>query len=124
MSKLALIDADCTAEGHPSDCTEPAPGTVEGSPTYNITVTVGAQTGSVASVAEADLVFPSHSHDYSVEQGCHDDASHTIDGSGSTSLTINGSPVYVLDDAVASDPKTNGDVDIVQNPFSTSVQEL
>lgn len=129
MTELALLDAECAAKGHPSDCEEPALGTVSQfqSESNNVTVTKGGQTKRLATRADANLDFPSHAHDYTEVEGCHDNASHKLlppENRCSSSITIDGSPVFIVDAAVETDPKTNGDVDIVQNIFTTSIKEL
>lgn len=122
MPEPAVIDASCEAKGHPSDCTEPAPGTVVSTSTHDITVTVGGTTKEIATIDTADMDFPSHAHEYSDEDGCHEKESHTIDpDEGDPSITINGSPIYEVDSAVTSDPGSGGDVDIVSNPIDTSM---
>jgi uncharacterized Zn-binding protein involved in type VI secretion len=122
MSKIALIGADAAAFGHPAECTEPAPGTVNSDSTHNITVTVSGTTREIASLSSASIDFPTHAHDHTTEEGCHQNESHTLSPStGEASITINGSPVYIQGNAVASDPTTGGDVDITSNPTNTNI---
>lgn len=120
MTELALIGASCEAKGHPTECTEPAPGSVVSTTTSSVTVN-GTE---VATTATADMDFPSHAHDHSIAEGCHQNESHTLDPSTvSSSITINGSPVYLADTSIATDPTTGGDIDIVDSGGNTSVTE-
>lgn len=123
--KLVRIGADCEAHGHPTECTEPAPGTVDKTSTHSVTITdSGGVTKQLATKASADMNFPSHAHDHSTAEGCHQSSSHTLDPSTlSSSLTVNGSPIYIAGNGVASDPVTGGDVDIVNAGGNTSVTE-
>lgn len=117
---FALIGASCEALDHPTECTEPAPGTVEKTASHSVTVN-GTQ---IATIDTADMNFPSHAHDYTSSEGCHQDESHSLDpNTGSTSVTVNGSPLYVVDDAVTTDPTSGGDVNIVNAGNNTSVEE-
>lgn len=120
MTEIALVGALCEAFGHPSSCTEPAPGSVESTSSHGITVTANGETHEVASIASADIVLPSHAHDYTDAEGCHQNESHAIDPTGEPSITINGSPVYKVDNSVTTDPITGGDVDITNNPVQTN----
>lgn len=122
MTKYALIDASCDAFGHPTECQEPAPGTVQKDSSHDITVTVDGQTKEIGTIATATMHFNSHAHDYDPENGCHDYHSHDIDPDGDPSITINGSPVYEVADDVTTDPVSGGSVDIVSNPFNTEIQ--
>lgn len=120
MTELALIGATCEAYGHPTECQEPAPGSVVSTTSHNVTVN-GVQ---VATDASADMNFPTHSHDYTVLDGCHQNSSHTLDPAvESSSITINGSPVYITADAVATDPVTGGDINIADSGGNSSVTE-
>lgn len=127
MSELAVIDAAVDAFGHPSSCSEPVGGSVESTASHGVTVTVGGITRELATIASADISLPSHAHEYTDVDGdgakeCTSFQSHTIDPStASSSLTINGSPVYVVADGVATDPTTNGSIDITNNPLDTNV---
>jgi|APHM01.1.fsa_nt_gi hypothetical protein len=72
--------------------------------------------------------FPPHSHDYGTynvdEFGCHDDQSHRLDPrKGEPSITINGSPIYQIEDDVQDDPITGDQIDIVQNPIDTQMEQ-
>lgn len=114
---------DCTAEafGHPGACTEPAPGSVVDTRDNSITVTSGGTSKQLACIADNDINFPSHGHGTS-EGSCTNFQSHDIDPDvGEPSITINGSPIYRVEDAVTSDPITGGDVNLLANPFTTSI---
>lgn len=120
MSDFVLIGASAEAFGHPSSCTEPASGSVatEGSSSVTINGT------AVATTATADLSFASHSHDYSTSEGCHQNSSHTLDpDTVSSSVTINGNPLYIAEDNVASDPISGGNINIIDAGGNTSVAE-
>lgn len=132
MSLLVTLDKNgdsAEALGHPSDCTEPAPGSVGqfNSETNSVTVTnANGDTKRLAARKDANLKFPSHAHDYSDLEGCHDDASHTLlptTSKSSSSVTIDGSPVFIVESAVDTDPKSGGDVNIVAGGINTSVGE-
>lgn len=122
MTKLVVVGASCEAEGHPSECTEPATGTVEKTSSHSLSIN-GTQ---VATVDSADMVFPSHAHNYSEEQGCHDKQSHELGADSdavSSSLTVNGSPIYLVGDGVATDPGSSGNVNIVDSGNNNTVEE-
>lgn len=122
MSELVLIGASCEALGHPAECTEPAPGTVEQSSSHSLSIN-GTQ---VATIASADMSFLSHAHDHSTLEGCHDNQSHTLDpatSAASSSLTVNGSPIYVVADGVTTDPGSGGNVNIVDSGGNNTVSE-
>lgn len=122
MPEPALIDASCEANGHPTECTEPAPGAVQSDSATGITVTVSGNSKELASIATATMHFNSHAHDHDATNGCHQNETHDIDpDTGEPSITINGSAIYVVDSGVTTDPTTGGDVDITANPISTSI---
>lgn len=121
MSEQALIGASVEAFGHPSECDEPASGQVASDASHGVSVTVDGITREVATIDTATISVPSHAHDYSVAEGCHDLQSHSLDPSGEPSITINGSPIYTVDDGVATDPTTGGSVDITQNEEVTNI---
>lgn len=125
MTEPAVIDASTEAFGHPTQCTEPAPGSVEKTTGHEITVTVNGSTKEIASIDSAEINIPPHAHDYSVLLGCHASQSHSIDpDTGEPSITINGSPIYLVENNVTSDPGSGGNVNIVDNPFETSLDVL
>jgi len=112
---LVTVGARCEASGHPSECQEPAIGEVIQTSSTNITnTTAGGETAEIATVSTADIHFDSHAHNYSTLLGCHDNQSHTLDPESSMlpNITINGSQVYVVDNPVATDPGSGGDISI------------
>jgi len=118
---VALISSTCEATGHPSDCSEPAPGEVKNdSGSHNVTVKTKAGVFMLATKDIATMEFPSHSHDYSSEEGCHEDASHILDPKDEKLLNIKvaGSKVYPVDNDVQKDPKTGEQINITATPGS------
>lgn len=123
-SQWALIGSNADAFGHPTECEEPADGSVSSETSTSVTVN-GSE---IATINTATLSFPSHSHDYSDIDGCHQNQSHSLDpddpGPGiSTSVTVNGSPVYLTADNVATDPTSGGNIDITNSGGNNSVTE-
>jgi hypothetical protein len=117
--EIAVIDADCEAFGHPTECEEPAPGYLEKTGGHGITVTAGGITKEIATKAQSNIRFDSHSHAYN-DSTCEDDAAHDLSYDGEPTIKINGSSIYLVEDNVTSDPKTGGRVDIVDNPMATA----
>ena len=128
MTRIVTIDKSnqnsCEATGHPKDnCTEPVPGQIQKESTHSVTVTSSDGTvKQVATIDSAVMHFDSHSHDFSVLEGCHENASHDIDPDPSklSSLTINGSRMYIVKDNVTTDPKTGDPVNIIGSGINTS----
>lgn len=132
-----LSGTSCEATGHPSDCTEPVPGTVEGSEPHSVTVNnANGDEKPVATLDFCTLHFDSHSHDYTDTEGCHQDESHDLTKSGgdfnsgnwSSSVSISpanepASPVLVVADDVATDPTTGSPVNTVDTGVNNSVSE-
>lgn len=127
MTDIVTVTADCEANGHPSECTEPAPGTVDSTSSHAVTITnASGETQEIATEDSADMNFTSHSHDYDSTNGCHDSQSHTLDPNSaglSSSLTINASPMYLQNTDVASDPGTGGSIDIINGGVNASMSE-
>lgn len=125
MTEFVLIGASCEAEGHPTSCEEPASGSVSSSSNQSVSIN-GTE---VATVDTADLSFGSHAHAYESpgpEQPpeCTDFFSHTLDPyTASSSVTINGSPLYLKGDNVATDPGTGGSINITTTGSNSSVTE-
>jgi len=115
----------CEAKGHPSDCTEPAPGSVSQyqSETNSVTVTnANGDSSRLACEADANLKFPSHAHDYDEINGCHESNDHTlIPDKTSSSVTINGSPVFIAGSAIATDPGSGGNINAPSDDVNNSV---
>lgn len=124
MTEPAFVSASVEANGHPVECQEPASGEVVSTTSHGISVTVNGNTHELASVDSADISVPSHAHDYTSTEGCHDMQSHTLDPSGEPSITVNGSPIYVVEDNVSTDPGSGGTVDITNNPQTTGLNIL
>jgi hypothetical protein len=127
---LATLDVSgtqsCEAFGHPSDCTEPAPGSVSQyqSKINSIRIITNNNSSRAATTSDANLNFSSHSHDYSVEQGCHEDSSHKlIPNVTSSTVTIDGSPIFVKEYSVQTDPVSNGSVDIKSEEVNKTIVE-
>lgn len=120
MSNFVLVGSDCEAFGHPSECVEPVSGTIESEAPQSVSV----NGNPIATVDTATISFDSHSHDYSDADGCHNNSSHNIDPETvSTSITINGSAVYIVEDGVATDPITGGNINITTSGNNNSVTE-
>lgn len=118
MTNILSAGASCEAFGHPSECENPVAGTV--SSTTQSSVTLNGN--SIATVGNAELSFNSHAHDYSDVDGCHENASHSLDsGATAPSVTINGSPVYLAGDGVATDPISGGTINITSSGNSGSL---
>lgn len=131
---MTLVTLDVTgqsaeAAGHPTNCTEPAPGEVSQfeSETNSVTVTnASGEQERLATLADANLFFPTHAHDYSVDLGCHDNAEHKLlpkEADTASSITINGSPVFLTGDGVTTDPKTGGSVNIINAGINNSLNK-
>jgi uncharacterized Zn-binding protein involved in type VI secretion len=120
MSNFVCTDGACEALGHPSECTEPVDGTVHSTSSTSVSIN-GTE---IATVATADLSFDEHSHNYTNLEGCHDNQSHTLDPETiSSSVTINGSPLYIEESGVATDPITGGNINITSSGSNNSVIE-
>lgn len=125
--RLVLEGAPAKAYGHPTECTEPAPGSVQGTSGQSVSV----NGTPIATVATADINFNSHAHAYEdtnddgIADTCTNFQSHSIDPSTvSQSVTVNGSPAYIDDNAPeATDPGSGGDVEITGTGGNSSVKE-
>lgn len=137
---LVTLDKDAQsveATGHPSDCTEPVPGSVQGSEPHSVTVNNAAgDEKPLATYDNATLHFDSHSHDYTAAEGCHENASHDLTkASGqlnkskwSSSVSISpagasATPVLSAQDGVGTDPKTGSNVNAKAGGINSSVSE-
>jgi len=120
---IVTIDASVEAYGHPDDCAEPAEGSVVKEADSSLTVTnSNNETKQVASVNTADIDIPSHAHSYSDFLGCHNNGSHTLDPETTdTSLSYNGSPLYVVGDNIATDPTSDGRIAITDSGINNSL---
>lgn len=116
MSSIALVGANCEAEGHPTECTEPATGSVSSTSSNSVTIN-----GTDVYVQDrANMHFDSHAHDHDNTNGCHDMQSHDIDPDDTHSVTINGQPVFEVGDAT-TDPVTGGTADVIDSGGNSSV---
>lgn len=128
MTKIVTDDRNgksCEATGHPSDCTEPVSGVVEGS-SHSVTINNANGDEKPIATTASTLHFDSHSHDYSVEQGCHDNQSHDISSytsNVSSSININGNPVLIISSDVATDPGTGDSVNVTGSGINNSLSE-
>lgn len=123
MAGLVLFGADVEAEGHPEDnCEEPAPGTVKKVTDSINSVTVNGN--GVADIDSADMVIPSHAHDYSALEGCHEKEKHQIDPSRKLgTVTISSNRVYLSRDDVRDDPITGKPINIIGTNGNTGVTQ-
>lgn len=126
-TKFATFGAAAEAEGHPSECTAVVSGSVQSDSPSSVTVTTsGGVTKGIATKSNASIHFDSHSHDYTDTEGCHEDSSHDLDpdsSKDSSSVTINGSPVYIVGDGVTTDPGSGGNVNTTGAGDNNSVKE-
>jgi len=120
---IVTIGASVEAYGHPDDCEEPAEGSVVKEADSSLTVTnSNNETKQVASVNTADIDIPSHAHSYSDMLGCYNNSSHTLDPDERyTSLSYNGSPLYITGDNVATDPQSGGRIAITNTGINNSL---
>lgn len=118
MVKYALIGAPAEASGHPSVCSEPASGTVEG----NSTVTYNGT--AIANADTATIEFGSHGHSTDVTGACTDYTTHSITpDTVSETVTYNGKGFFLTQDGVATDPGTGGSVDITASGSNETVTD-
>lgn len=118
MTYIALVGASLAAYGHPSECTNPVSGSIEG----ESTVTLGGT--PLAAYGDSSMEFGPHAHVYDRDDGCISISSHSIqpDESGlSPSVTIGGNRVYLDGDGVATDPGSGGTVNMTDNGGNESV---
>lgn len=111
-NKVVLIGASCEATGHPSSCTEPAPGTVENTD-GNDTITLN---GKPLADHGDKMHFPSHAHKYSDinsdgAKECHDNQSHDLVPDQNPVISIDGNPVMRVADST-TDPGSGGTAEI------------
>lgn len=125
MTTFARVTASAEAFDHPAACTEPATGSVVEEGTASVTITnASGNTKALASTNQADLDFPSHGHSTDTDGNCTDSQSHTLDPSTvSSSVTVNGGGVYLVQDNVGTDPVSGGSIDIIDSGSNNSVTE-
>ncbi len=118
MPHYALDSADTDAYDHPSECTEPAPGSVTASGTVRYDGT------PIANTTTSTIDVPSHGHDTDEEGNCTDYQSHTIvPTTVSETVRYNGGGFFLVMDNVATDPGSGGPVDIINSNGNTTVSE-
>jgi hypothetical protein len=126
MTLLVTDDKDgtsCEATGHPSSCTEPAPGTVEDS-SHGVVVNDANGNEKPLATTASTLSFPSHAHSYSATKGCFDVQSHSVSSYNfSSSITINGEDVLSKVNSIATDPGSGGDINMVGSGINSSIQK-
>jgi|APHM01.1.fsa_nt_gi hypothetical protein len=129
MINIPTITSTCEAEGHPSSCNPVVTGEVQSTENSSISVNnIGGVEKEIATVNTADIHFNSHSHDYSVEQGCHQNQSHDIDPTEkASSLTLStlssgSSNLYIVGDGVGQDPISGGNVNITDAGENKSIK--
>lgn len=115
MSNVVLVGADCDAYGHPTECQEPAPGSVKSTSSSNVRL----NGTDVYFQSRANMYFPSHAHDYSVDKGCHDIQSHSIDPDNTHNVKLNGSPIVIESDE-GTDPGTGNRAEFVNSGGNTN----
>ena len=109
---FVVLGDDCEATGHPTDCQEPAPGTVDGDP---VPITIDGT--AIATRSNATCTFPDHAHAYRDDNGdgskeCVEVQSHMVVTDQQHPITHNGSSV-VLETDTTTDPGSGGTVTIV-----------
>lgn len=116
MPNAALDGAACEADGHPTDCQEPASGSVTASGS------IWRVEGTPVGTQDGTMEFPSHSHDHSVEEGCHDDQSHSLTPDDSHILREEGQPLMFVGDST-DDPGSGGTAEIVGDGGNSILRE-
>ena len=119
MSNVVLIGSDCGAYGHPTECQEPVSGSVNRENNSKVTL----DGSDVYFHSRANMTFSSHSHDYSLTEGCHQNSSHSIDPDDTHSVTLDGSSI-VLEDDEGTDPVSGGRIEITNTNGNKSFKLL
>lgn len=104
----ALIGDDCLADGHPTSCQEPAPGTIQNNDN-NTPLTVD---GTVVADHGDDMYYSDHAHEYTDsdddgEKECTTLQSHTLTPDQSPPWTIDGRPLMLVGNDT-TDPSSGG----------------
>lgn len=95
------------ASGHPSECTEPATGSISTSDETGTT----SNDNIVLNKNNSSLDFPSHGHDTDGDGNCTDDQSHNLTPDiEETGLRLNGENVLITGTIQNTDPVTNGSI--------------
>lgn len=126
MTLIVTDDAtksSCEATEHPSNCTEPAPGEVQNS-SHSVTVNTASGEEKPIATTASTLHFDSHAHSYSSIDGCGDVQSHDVTSYNfSSSININGEDVLLNVSAIATDPGSDGDINMVGSGINSSLQK-
>lgn len=105
---LALVSGSCDATGHPTQCQEPAPGSIQDADAKT-PITVD---GTPLADHGDRLHFDSHAHAYSSMKGCYDMQSHDLVPDQTPPITVDGRPVMRVGDHT-TDPGSGGTAEIV-----------
>lgn len=109
ISEIAVDNDSCEASGHPSECTEPAPGNVDVETPTNIRIN-----GTEIGVKEfSSMFFPSHGHDTDEDNDCTDFQEHNIQIEENRNIKVNGEIIMVRGDT-GTDPGSDGEVVILE----------
>lgn len=103
MTYYALIGASCLADGHPTSCQEPAPGSLVNVDS-NAPITLD---GTVVADHGDKMHYDSHAHDYSSKEGCHDYQSHDLVPDQTPPWTVDGRPLVLVGNDT-TDPGSGG----------------
>lgn len=96
---LALVGAACEATGHPSVCTEPAPGTIQDADS-SAPITVD---GTPVADHGDRMHFPSHGHAVDEKGNCINYQTHDLIPDQTPPITVNGNAVMRVGDST-TDP--------------------
>jgi len=103
----ALIGDPCKADGHPSECQEPATGNIQNSD-GNAPLTLD---GTVVADHGDDMHYSSHAHDTDTDDNgnttCTDTQTHDLTPEQTNPWTIDGRSLILIDDDT-SDPGSGG----------------
>jgi uncharacterized Zn-binding protein involved in type VI secretion len=116
-TSYALVGSDCEADGHPSECQEPAPGTIQNTDS-NAPLTVD---GTVVADHGDDMHFDSHAHDTGTDSDgnttCTDTQSHDLTPDQINPWTIDGRSLILVGDST-TDPGSGGTAEVVSTSQS------
>jgi len=123
---VVLLADPCAADGHPTSCTDPAPGTVELEPGLDQGVPITVDGTTVATRATTACTFGSHAHSYTDTDGdgtkeCTDVQSHAVTTDQTHPITVDGSSVVFTADTT-TDPGSGGTVAFTDDAGVTVVQ--
>lgn len=102
-TKYALVGDPCLADGHPTQCEEPADGTIEDADSKQPLTLDGTP---VADHGD-DMAYPTHAHAYSSSKGCYDDQSHALTPDQTPPWEVDGRPLIQVGDST-TDPGSGG----------------